>query len=48
MKGDLICEDCGHEFDFEEAERHEASMTIVVLGCPKCSSQITYLRNEGD
>ena len=47
MKGDLTCQDCGHEIDFETAERHEASMTVVEPGCPKCSSPITYNRNEG-
>ena len=46
----LKCEDpeCGHEFDFSEAEQHECSMTLISIGCPKCSVPITYLRNEGD
>ncbi len=46
----LRCEDeeCGHEFDFSEAEQHECSMTVIVIGCPKCSVGIMYLRNVGD
>jgi len=42
----LICEDCGHKYEFHEAEQHEATMTRLVIGCPECSSPITYQRVE--
>lgn len=42
----LKCTDpeCGHEFGICEAELHDASMTHITIGCPKCSNGIDYLR----
>ena len=43
---DLKCPACEHEFDFAEAEQHEASMTDITIACPECSGPLVYHRVE--
>ena len=44
----IICESCGKEFSADNVELHEIEQTQVSLGCPYCSYEHVYLRNEGD